>query len=148
MEINIYKLNSQPFSKSFPRLLEAISDRGISTLVHCSDEQEVKKCDALLWSYDQLSFLGHSIKGEVHTLPQKIHVTDSISDNPYSASVLAFFNPDESILPKEFSKVVYMFSKGEDFTASEYIKRFIDRKLNCTIFEQKENGSWVRGTLS
>ena len=71
MEINIYKLNSQPFSKSFPRLLEAISDRGISTLVHCSDEQEVKKCDALLWSYDQLSFLGHSIKGEVHTLPQK-----------------------------------------------------------------------------
>lgn len=144
MEINIYKLSSHPFSKSFPRLLETISDRGITTLVYCSDEEEVKKCDSLLWSYDQLSFLGHSIKGEKHVLPQKIHVTDSLSDNPYSASVLAFFNPAESVIPKDFSKVLYMFSKGEEFTASEYIKRFLDLKLNCTVFEQKESGAWVR----
>lgn len=144
MEVSIYKLQSQPFSKAFPRLLETISERNISTVVYCQDESNIKQCDMLLWSFDQTSFLTHSVKGETNILPQKIYITDNHNDNPYLASVLAFYNTSLDIEPSGFSKVVYMLSKEENILATELLNKFLKIGLKCTVFEQNSNGGWTK----
>lgn len=145
MEVSVYQLAGQPFSKAFPKLLETITTRGMKVVVHCSDSKNATQCDMLLWSFEQLSFLPHQMKGDKFSTPQAIYITDQKGDNPYSASVLAFYNFDADMEPSGFDRVAYMLSSEESHLAPALLDKFKKQGITCSLLIQQANGGWARG---
>jgi DNA polymerase-3 subunit chi len=83
---NIYKA-ILPIEKVLPRLIEGIVKKEHRILL-VVDTEELKKWDDLLWTYAQLSFLPHYMKGDQGIDDTKIYITDSIEDNANNADVL------------------------------------------------------------
>jgi DNA polymerase IIIc chi subunit len=112
-------------------------------MVLCQDEASTQECDDLLWSFEQLSFLPHQLKGDKCLLPQSIYITDQLADNHNQANVLAFYNPASSI-PQGFTRVVYMFSNGEEHLSQEMIARLQQSSFPYSYFVQQADGSWAK----
>jgi len=144
MEVSIYQLAGQAFSKAFPKLLETIAARDMKVLVHCKDADNVKQCDMLLWSFEQLSFLPHQMKGDSYIAPQAIYITDQLHDNPHAGSVVAFYNADAAIEPSGFSRIVYMLSSEEAYLAPALLNKFQQKNIPCSLLTQQANGGWLK----
>lgn len=145
MEVSVYQLAAQPFSKAFPKLLETIIAREMKVVVYCADIENAKQCDMLLWSFEQLSFLPHQMKGDKSIASsQAIYITDEVNDNPYDASVLAFYNVNHELIPSDFARVVYMISPDEAHMVDMIMHKFKQQRITCSLLIQQENGSWRR----
>lgn len=144
MEVSIYQLSNQPFSKAFPKLLETITGRDMRIMVWCKDAESLKKCDNLLWGFEQLSFLPHQLKGDFCLLPQNIYITDQFTDNPHNASVLAFYDISLDLPSSGFSRAVYMLSPEEAYAAKDIKTSLQQKNIPYSFFEQQADNSWMR----
>lgn len=144
MEVSIYQLFNQSFSKAFPKLLETITARDMKIIVWCKDAENLKKCDDLLWGFEQLSFLPHQVKGDASLLQQSIYITDQVNDNPYAASVVAFFNISLDFSLPGINRAVYMLSPEEAYAAKEIKASLQQKNIPYSFFEQQMDNSWVK----
>ena len=108
--VDFYHLQSQTLENVLPKLLEKAYETGKSVLVRVGNEERVEFLNALLWTYNDQSFLPHGSKKDGNAELQPIWLTSG-TDNPNMASLLFLVDgaaADNGELEK-FSRVFNIF---------------------------------------
>ena len=86
-EIGFYHLLSTPLERALPRLLERARAQGHTIVIRAASSERVEHLNALLWTYDDASFLAHGSVRDGNPAAQPIWLSDR-ADNPNDASIL------------------------------------------------------------
>ena len=114
-EIGFYHLSTTPLERALPKLLERAWSQGHRIVVRAGSVERVLHLDALLWRYDEASFLPHATGRDGHPAVQPIWLTDR-DDNPNGASMLVLVDGIEAGDWSGFVRGVDLFD-GNDETA-------------------------------
>ncbi len=90
-EIGFYHLQSTPLERALPKLLERALGAGFRILVMAGSEERVEHLAALLWTYDDASFLPHGSKRDGEAARQPIWLTAE-DENPNRADMLVLLD--------------------------------------------------------
>ncbi|MBM3488218.1 MAG: DNA polymerase III subunit chi [Alphaproteobacteria bacterium] len=86
-EVGFYHLTRSGLERALPALLEKVVASGMRAVVRAASEERVEALNALLWTYDQDSFLPHGSARDGDAAEQPIWLTAG-DDNPNGATVL------------------------------------------------------------
>lgn len=86
-EIGFYHLLSTSLERALPRLLERARAQDYRILVRAASTERVEHLNALLWTYDDASFLPHGSARDGNPAAQPIWLTER-AENPNGASML------------------------------------------------------------
>jgi DNA polymerase-3 subunit chi len=86
-EVGFYHLRSMPLERALPRLLERALAQGLRVVVCAGSPERVEHLNALLWTYDEASFLAHGAARDGSPAMQPIWLTHQ-SENPNVATML------------------------------------------------------------
>jgi DNA polymerase III subunit chi len=144
-EILFYHLTKRNLENVLPRLLEKTLERGQRAIVHTGSVERLKVLDELLWSYDEASFLPHSVVGEPDIDQDPIVLTTE-AVNPNNADVR--FVVDGAEMPESIphKRCVLMFDgRDEEAVAKarvawKSLKALPNHEL--TYWQEDETGRW------
>ena len=77
-EIGFYHLLSMPLERALPRLLERARGQGHRVVVRAASAERVEHLNALLWTYDDTSFLAHGSTRDGNPERQPIWLSEKI----------------------------------------------------------------------
>jgi DNA polymerase III subunit chi len=86
-EIGFYHLLSTPLERALPRLLERARAQGYRIVVRAASPDRIEHLNAVLWTYDEASFLAHGSARDGNPASQPIWLTDG-QENPNDAGML------------------------------------------------------------
>ena len=86
-EVGFYHLLSTPLERALPRLLERALGQGHRIVVQAGSPERVEHLNALLWTYDEASFLPHGSARDGNAAAQPIWLTHQ-AENPNGAKIL------------------------------------------------------------
>ena len=144
--VDFYHLQSQTLEMILPKLLEKAYDTKKSIVVRVGNEERVDFLNAMLWTYDDQSFLPHGSKKDGHAELQPIWLTSG-SDNPNLASFL-FLVDGASATTAEvagFERVFNIFDGNSEealVQARAFWKELKSAEVECFYWKQDANGSW------
>jgi len=107
-EILFYHLTESALEQVLPQLLERSLARGWNAAVQCPDEGDCRRLDALLWGFDDRSFLPHSTEFDPYpeAQPALLGLTD---DNRNNAQVCFCVDGALAQRPDNFSRLCIIF---------------------------------------
>ena len=111
-EIGFYHLLSTPLERALPRLLERARGQGHRIVVRAASAERVEHLNALLWTYDEASFLAHGSTRDGNPESQPIWLSDR-EDNPNGASILFLLDGVSAADVASFARCIDMFD-GND----------------------------------
>jgi len=111
-EIGFYHLLSTPLERALPRLLERARGQGHRIIVRAASTERVEHLNALLWTYDEASFLAHGSARDGNPETQPIWLSDR-EGNPNDASILFLVDGVTAADVASFSRCIDMFD-GND----------------------------------
>ena len=114
-EIGFYHLVATPLDRALPRLLERARAAGHRIVVRAGSEARARDLDALLWRYDEASFLAHGSARDGNPRAQPIWLTDR-DENPNGAKMLVLVDGVEAGDWQGFSRGADLFD-GNDADA-------------------------------
>ena len=94
-EIGFYHLLTTPLERALPRLLERARAQGYRIVVRAASSERVEHLNALLWTYDEASFLAHGSARDGNPASQPIWLSDG-QDNPNDAAMLVLLDGVEA----------------------------------------------------
>ena len=118
-EIGFYHLLATPLERALPRLLAQAWTRGYRIVVRAASTDRIEHLNALLWTYDDASFLPHGSARDGNAASQPIWLTDR-AENPNQATMLVLVDGIEAE-PADlasYARCCDMFD-GNDSTAVE-----------------------------
>ncbi len=144
--IDFYHLQSQTLDNVLPKLLEKAYETKKSVLVRVGTEERVEFLNALLWTYNDQSFLPHGSKKDGNAELQPIWLTSN-TDNPNMASLLflvdgASATSDEL---KNFERIFYIFDGNTSEAlnnARAFWKQLKSGGDECFYWQQDDTGRW------
>jgi DNA polymerase-3 subunit chi len=116
-EIGFYHLLSTPLERALPRLLERARAGGHRIVVRAASAERVEHLNALLWTYDEASFLAHGSARDGNPAGQPIWLGERV-ENPNGASMLVLVDGVEAEDLSSFTRVADLFD-GNDTAAVE-----------------------------
>ena len=116
-EIGFYHLLSTPLERALPRLLERARAQGHRILVRAASSERVEHLSAVLWTYDEASFLAHGTARDGNAQSQPIWLSER-SENPNEAALLVLVDGVEAEDLSAFARVADLFD-GNDPAAVE-----------------------------
>ena len=120
-EIGFYHLLATPLERALPRLLERARRGGYRIVVQAASAERVEHLNALLWTYDEASFLAHGAARDGNAANQPIWLTDR-AENPNEATMLVLVDGVEAEDLSAFARIADMFD-GNDPEAVERARR-------------------------
>jgi DNA polymerase-3 subunit chi len=114
-EIGFYQLQATPLERALPKLLERGLAAGFRIVVLAGSGERVDHLDALLWTYDEASFLPHGSRRDGRPELQPIWLTES-DENPNAADMLVLTDGAVSSRLAEYRRCLDLFD-GSDETA-------------------------------
>lgn len=144
-EIGFYHLLSTPLERALPRLLERARAQGHPIVVRAGSAGRVAQLDAMLWTYDEASFLPHGSGAEGNAAMQPIWLTDR-DENPNHASMLVLIDGVEAGDLSRFARCADMFDGNDPAaveTARERWRRAREGGHALTYWQQTSSG-WER----
>ncbi len=112
-EIGFYHLLSTPLERVLPRLLERARAEGHAIVVRAGTAERVAHLDALLWTYDEASFLPHGTARDGNAAAQPIWLTDG-DENPNRASMLVLVDGVDPGDVSGFIRCADIFNGNDD----------------------------------
>src|SRR5207244_8646954 len=94
-EIGFYHLLATPLERALPRLLERARAQGYRIVVRAASAERVEHLNALLWTYDDASFLPHGSARDGSPESQPIWLSDR-AENPNDAAMLVLVDGVEA----------------------------------------------------
>ncbi len=116
-EIGFYHLLSTPLERALPKLLERARAQGHAVVVRAGSAERVAQLDAILWTYEDASFLAHGSARDGNEAAQPIWVTDR-DENPNRASMAVLVDGVEAGDLSGFARCADLFD-GTDPAAVE-----------------------------
>ncbi len=116
-EIGFYHLTSTPLERALPKLLERGRALGHPIVVRAGSAERVTRLDAILWTYDEASFLAHGSARDGNPAAQPIWLTER-KENPNHATMLVLVDGSEAADLSSFVRCVDLFD-GDDPAAVE-----------------------------
>jgi DNA polymerase-3 subunit chi len=118
-EVGFYHLLTTPLERALPRLLAQAWTRGYRIVVRAASAERIEHLNAVLWTYDDTSFLPHGSARDGNAASQPIYLTEG-ADNPNGATMLLLVDGIEAE-PAElasFARCADLFD-GNDAAAVE-----------------------------
>ena len=116
-EIGFYHLLSTPLERALPRLLERARAQGYRIVVRAASAERVEHLNAILWTYDEASFLAHGSARDGNPSSHPIWLSDG-HDNPNDATMLVLVDGVEAADLASFTRCADFFD-GADAAAVE-----------------------------
>lgn len=145
--MGFYHLLSTPLERALPKLLERAREQGYVIVVRAGSAERVAQLDALLWTYEEASFLPHGSASDGNAAAQPIWLTDR-DENPNRATMLMLLDGVEASDLSPFSRCADIFDgKDESAVAAarERWRRAREAGHELTYWQQKAAG-WERRT--
>ena len=143
-EIGLYHLLATPLERALPRLLAQAWTRGSRIVVRAASTERIEHLNAVLWTYDDTSFLPHGSARDGNPANQPIYLTDR-AENPNQATMLVLVDGIEAE-PADlasFGRCCDMFD-GNDAAAVEAARerwrRAKDAGHALTYWQQTDSG--------
>ena len=139
-----YHLERQPLESVLPKLLRTSLERGWRVVVQASSNERAEALAALLWTFDDESFLPHGTKADGMPELQPVWLTDE-DENPNGANVRFYVDGAPVGEIEGLIRAVIMFD-GNDTEALERSrsdwKRFKAEGRDVSYWQQDEAGRW------
>jgi DNA polymerase III subunit chi len=116
-EIGFYHLLSTPLERALPRLLERARGQDYRIVVRAASSERTEHLNALLWTYDEASFLPHGSARDGNPASQPIWLTDG-EENPNGATMLVLVDGVDAADLATFARCLDLFD-GNDEVAVE-----------------------------
>jgi DNA polymerase III subunit chi len=116
-EIGFYHLLATPLERALPRLLERARAGGYRIVVRAASSERVEHLGALLWTYDEASFLPHGSARDGNPANQPIWLSER-AENPNGAAMLVLIDGVEADDLASFTRCADLFD-GADPAAVE-----------------------------
>ena len=113
--IGFYHLERSPLERALPKLLEKVLEAGKRAVVMAGSEERVDALNAVLWTYEQGSFLPHGAAADGDAAEQPIWLT-AVDENPNNAEILVLTDGAASDHVADYERCLEMFD-GKDETA-------------------------------
>jgi DNA polymerase-3 subunit chi len=112
-EIGFYHLLSTPLERALPRLLERARAQGYRIVVRAASSERIEHLNAVLWTYDEASFLAHGSARDGNPTSQPIWLSDA-EDNPNDAAMLVLLDGIEAEDLASFARCADFFDGNDD----------------------------------
>jgi DNA polymerase-3 subunit chi len=144
-EIGFYHLTSSPLERALPKLLERARAQGHPIVVRAGSAERVAELDAILWTYDEASFLAHGSARDGNPAAQPIWLTER-HENQNRATMLVLIDGSEADDLSAFARCADLFD-GNDPAAVEAARlrwrRAREAGHELTYWQQTASG-WER----
>lgn len=144
--IDFYHLQKQTLDQVLPKLVEKAYETGSKIKIKVGNEARVEFINALLWTYNDESFIPHGSKKDGFAKEQPIWLS-SEDDNPNQAEMLFLVDGASFDLAQaeQFSRIFNIFD-GNDDTALQQA-RALWKDISATdieknYFQQDDTGRW------
>jgi DNA polymerase-3 subunit chi len=144
-EIGFYHLLATPLERALPRLLERARAQGHRIVVRAGSAERVAQLDAILWTYEEASFLPHGSARDGNAAAQPILLTDK-DENPNEASMAVLVDSVEAGDLSAYARCADMFD-GNDPDAVEAARerwRRAREKGHALTYWQQTASGWER----
>ncbi len=112
-EIGFYHLLSTPLERALPRLLERARAQDLRIVIRAASPERVEHLNALLWTYDDASFLAHGSSRDGNPESQPIWLSHR-DENPNDATVLFLVDGVEAEDLGGFARCLDLFDGNDD----------------------------------
>jgi DNA polymerase III subunit chi len=146
-EIGFYHLLTTPLERALPRLLERARAGGYRIVVRAASAERVEHLNALLWTYDEASFLAHGSARDGDPASQPIWLGER-AENPNEASMLVLVDGVEAEDLAAFARIADMFDGNDDSAVEAARERWRRAKAAghaLTYWQQTEKGWEKKG---
>ena len=141
-EIGFYHLLSMPLERALPRLLERARAQGHRIVVRAASAERVEHLSALLWTYDDASFLAHGTARDGNAPNQPVWLSER-SENPNEATILMLVDGVEAEDLAGFARILDLFDGNDEeavAAARERWRRAAAAGHTLTYWQQTEKG--------
>jgi DNA polymerase-3 subunit chi len=141
-EIGFYHLLATPLERALPRLLERAVAGGYRIVVRAASSERVEHLNAVLWTYDEASFMPHGTARDGNPASQPIWLTDRV-ENPNEASMLILVDGVEAEDLASFTRIADMFDGNNDDAVAAARERWRRAKAaghTLTYWQQTVSG--------
>jgi DNA polymerase III subunit chi len=139
-----YHLERQPLEGVLPRMLQTSLERGWRVVVQAGSEERAEALAAMLWSFDDDSFMPHGTKADGYPDLQPVWLT-AIDENPNAANIRFYVDGAEVGEIEGLVRAVILFD-GNDPEALDRAragwKRFRAAGHEVSYWQQDEQGRW------
>ena len=139
-----YHLETQPLEAVLPKMLLTSLERGWRAVVQAGSEERAEALAALLWSFDEESFLPHGSKADGFPDLQPVWITAE-DENPNASNVRFYVDGAVVADITGLTRAVILFdgNDGEALTqARSDWKRFRAAGHEVSYWQQDEQGRW------
>lgn len=146
MELYFYHLERAPLERVLPDLLSRSLARGWRVIVETSPVERVEVLDALLWTYQDESFLPHGTIKDANASGQPILLTDQ-PENINKADVRFFIDAGEVAAHQGYERLVYLFNGNDEAAVARARVQWKAAKtanIEATYWQQSESGAWEK----
>lgn len=144
-EIGFYHLLTTRLERALPKLLERARAADHRIVVRAGSAERVAQLDALLWTYEEASFLPHGSSRDGNAAAQPIWLT-ARDENPNQATMLVMIDGVEASDLPLFARCADIFD-GNDESAVEAARgrwrRAREAGHSVTYWQQTTDG-WDR----
>ncbi len=144
-EIGFYHLLSTPLERALPKLLERARAQGYPIVVRAGSAERVVQLDALLWTYEEASFLPHGSARDGNPALQPIWLTNG-DENPNRASMLVLVDGVAAGDLSSYTRCADMFDGNSDSAVAAARERWRHAREaghSLTYWQQTASG-WER----
>ena len=144
--VDFYHLQSQSLDAVLPKLLEKAYETKKSIIVKVGNDERVEFLNALLWTYNDQSFLPHGSKKDGNAELQPIWLTSG-DDNPNLARLLFLVDGAEAKVDElsNYERVFNIFDGNSEaalMQARAFWKELKKKGHECFYWQQDANGRW------
>ena len=146
-EIGFYHLLATPLERALPRLLERARAGGYRIIVRAASAERVEHLNALLWTYDDASFLAHGSARDGNAANQPIWLSEG-HENPNGAAMLVLVDGVEAEDLASFTRCADLFDGNDPAAvaaARERWRRAAALGHALTYWQQGEAGWEKKG---
>ncbi len=141
-EIGFYHLLATPLERALPRLLERARAQGYRIVIRAASSERIEHLSALLWTYDDASFLPHGSARDGNAAHQPIWLSDRI-ENPNDAAMLVLVDGVETADLAAFTRVADLFDGNDPAAVDAARQRWraaTAKGHTLTYWQQSETG--------
>jgi DNA polymerase III subunit chi len=144
-EIGFYHLRTTPLDRALPRILERALAESHRVVVMAGSAERIGHLDALLWTYDDASFLPHGNARDGNADRQPIWLTTE-DENPNGATMLVLLDGASSAHIGEYARCCDIFDGNDEAAVVAARQRWKAAKAaghQLTYWDQS-NGKWEK----